>query len=85
MFSTDLSYTDLERIYGKINVPVAVFISAQDEYVPASVDKGQVERLFRNLACVDQVVLLDKADHAISGPEIARDFIAAAIRFVTQV
>lgn len=47
-FSSDLSDSQLEKTFGKINKPILILYSGADEYVPPTVDKEAVVKRFQS-------------------------------------
>jgi len=87
MFSSDLTDNELKLKLGHMSVPTLLAVSADDEYVPVSVDCGKlVDRMARAMAAdplgrVEQLVIeqgghgLRKSDGAAKFTEAVGDFL----------
>jgi hypothetical protein len=88
-FSSDSSQERRQKVFGQIKVPVAVFLSRDDEYLPPQVSPQELAHMYSDIPCVTKVVVLGKAcpsdtlvDHALSMPGAQAEFFDHLLSFV---
>ena len=71
LFSSDLTDEQIKGIYHSIETPIAWICSSEDEYVPDDI-KQDVQHFIQNKLAKQThgtFLLLDKADHAVTGQQ----------------
>jgi len=90
MFSSDLSDEELQQKLGHMSVPTLLAVSADDEYVPASVDcRKLVDRMARAMAAdplgrVEQLVI-EQGGHSLRKSDGAAKFTEAVAGFLDRL
>lgn len=96
MFSSELTVEEQRFRLGHMSsVPTAAFLSGADEYVPPGAERSPPEALaefFRAALCggstpstphkENTVFVIDGANHALSGPSHAQEFVEKVEAFV---
>jgi len=90
MFSSDLTDEELVERLGHVVVPTLIALSADDEYVPQSVNvPAHATRMARSMAsgvmCRAETVVLSTGGHAASSVAGTTELVAAIVGFLQQL
>jgi len=90
MFSSDLTENELREKLGHVNVPCLLAISADDEYVPSSVDSTLLSHRMADAMAVAPTkgaksVILASGGHGVRNAEGQAQFISAVSDFLSSL
>ena len=90
MFSSDLSDDELKQKLGHVHVPALLVASADDEYVPKSVDPSMLCRrmgdaMAAGVAETVQTLVLEQGGHGVRGQKAQVPFLDGVVKFVTRL
>ncbi|KAK9708908.1 hypothetical protein K7432_009348 [Basidiobolus ranarum] len=81
MFSSDLSETDLKRVFAAVPVPISIVLSGKDEYMNDKIDKAALLKKIQAVCPkLSMTTIIPDADHAISQPQAQEEL----MKFITE-
>ena len=90
MFSSDLSEDEMKQKLGHVHTPALLIASADDEYVPKTVDVSMLchrmaDAMAAGVARTAECLVLQQGGHGVRGQDAQARFVDAVARFVARL
>ncbi|CAE7604295.1 unnamed protein product [Symbiodinium sp. CCMP2456] len=90
MFSSDLSADEMKQKLGHVHTPALLIASADDEYVPKTVDVSRLchrmaDAMAAGVARTAECLVLQQGGHGVRGQDAQARFVDAVARFVARL
>ena len=90
MFSSDFSEDELKQKLGHVHVPALLVASADDEYVPRTVDASALclrmaEAMAAGVAEAAECLVLEQGGHGVRGTQAEAYFVEGVVKFISKL